>query len=585
MRSFARGQSLFLAILSIAILGAPGSSAAQEAGRLESLTVLRAGASASLALRTSGAAVLVAATSVDARAVVVELVGIAADKRAITAADSAGMISRLAIDSAASANGSAVTRIHVSLARPYRHRLRLSDRLVYVDFELAEPVSAASYQLRAARSERPAVSPGASASGSKPAAVAAGPVTDYRSRAGRATAVGSPRPALSSQLPVNSSGPPPAVSPLAAASSPLPAPRTQNLEPRTQNLEPRNLAAAPFEVNLLSRWVAIRQHLQNGPPAALDPKALAKPWIPMVLRDGTTLFSYGDFAKVNEQVAFMLPFDAGDSPRLEAVSLHTSSLDLDSTAREADAARAIRYAGTRGPKDFDDLLEEVSTALASVPSDADPLGRVQRVEQARRRLLEWPDAHYGYRAADILEAARALDPILNQLRSAAGVPSVDLTLSATTPAVDASRPYRLPTLIDLLENAFRVVLLLTPTQRTTVLQAAGESMQRYKDELPAVWLATGQRRVAQALKSEARLDEAYGKLARDVAARATRAAARGDVRAIADLQDELAERDRKLGGQRPDMVASAMAIVKAQADAAALVRLKRDREAMGADPK
>jgi hypothetical protein len=118
-----------------------------------------------------------------------------------------------------------------------------------------------------------------------------------------------------------------------------------------------------------------------------------------------------------------------------------------------------------------------------------------------------------------------------------------------------------------------------------VLQAAGESMQRYKDELPAVWLATGQRRVAQALKSEARLDEAYGKLGRDIAARATRAGARGDVRAIAELQDELAERDRKLGGQRPDMVASAMAIVKAQADAAALVRLKRDREAMGAEPK
>jgi hypothetical protein len=317
----------------------------------------------------------------------------------------------------------------------------------------------------------------------------------------------------------------------------------------------------------------------------LDPKALAKPWIPMVLRDGTTFFSYGDYAKVNEQVAFMLPFDAGDSPRLEAVSLHTSSLDLDSTTRAADAARAIRYAGTRGPKEFDELLEEVSTALAAVPSDTDPLGRVQRVEQARRRLLEWPDAHYGYRAADILEAARALDPILNQLRSAAGVPSVDVTLSATTPAADASRPYRIPTLIDLLENAFRVVLLLTPTQRTTVLQAAGESMQRYKAELPAVWLATGQRRVAEALKSEARLDEAYGKLGRDIAARATRAAARGDVRAIAELHDELAERDRKLGGQRPDMVASAMAIVKTQADAAALVRLRRDREAMGAEPK
>jgi hypothetical protein len=165
------------------------------------------------------------------------------------------------------------------------------------------------------------------------------------------------------------------------------------------------------------------------------------------------------------------------------------------------------------------------------------------------------------------------------------VPSVDLTLSAATPALDVSRPYRIPTLIDLLENAFRVVLLLTPTQRTTVLRAAGDSMQRHKNELPAVWLATGQRRVADALTSEARLDEAYGKLGRDIAARAARAAARGDVRAIAELQDELAERDRKLGGQRPDMVASATAILKTQGDAAALARLRRDREAMGVQSK
>ena len=107
-------------------------------------------------------------------------------------------------------------------------------------------------------------------------------------------------------------------------------------------------------------------------------------------------------------------------------------------------------------------------------------------------------------------------------------------------------------------------------------------MQRHKDDLPAVWFSMGQRHVADALKSEVRLDEAYGTLGRDIAARAIRAAAKGDVRAIAELQDELVERDRKLGGQRPDMVASAMAIVKAQADVAALARLRRDREAMEA---
>jgi hypothetical protein len=568
MGFLARLQSSTIAILSAAILCTAGSGAAQTPpGRLESLSVLRAGESSSLVLRTSDAAVLVAATSVDARAVVIELVGIAADKRSMEAADSTGMISRVAIESAPSSKGSAVTRIRVSLARPYRHRLRLSDRLVYVDFELAEPLplKAASSELRAA--SQPPVTTRQLRTEKReprialpPPPVAARPVASAPVAA--PAAVASPV-ATSRQLQVVSS------QPLAAGRSQLAA----DTAPRIP---------APFEVNVLSRWVAIRQHLQNGAPAVLDPKALAKPWIPMVLRDGTTLFSYGDYARVNEQVAFMLPFDDSDSPRVEAVSLPASALDLESTTRSAEAARARRYAATRGPNEFDNLLEEVSAVLTAVPSDPDPLGRVQRVEQARRRLLEWPDSHHGYRAGDVHEAVRALDQILNQLRSAAGAPGVDLTLSAPAPRPASIPPYQPPTLLELLENTFRVVLLLTPTQRTTVLQAAGESMQRHKDDLPAVWFSMGQRHVADALKSEERLDDAYGKLGRDIAARAIRAAAKGDVRAIAELQDELVERDRKLGGQRPDMVASAMAIVKAQADVAALARLRLDREAMGA---
>ena len=575
MGFLARLQSSTVAILSAAILCTAGSGAAQTPpGRLESLSVLRAGESSSLALRTSDAAVLVAATSVDARAVVIELVGISADKRSMEAADSAGMISRVAIDSAPSSKGSAVTRIRVSLARPYRHRLRLSDRLVYVDFELAEPLPLKPAPPAATLASTPA----------RPAVVAPPVRSEYRNSTRRS-------PPASPELPAASAQPPAVLRPWTAIPEPRtvnpeprasnPEPRISNREPRTENREPKT-APAPFEVSVLSRWVAIRQHLQNGAPPVLDPKALAKPWIPMVLRDGTTLFSYGDYARVDEQIAFMLPFDDSDSPRVEAVSLLESALDLESTTRSAEAARALRYAATRGPKEFDNLLEEVSAVLTAVPSDPDPLGRVQRVEQARRRLLEWPDSHYGYRAGDVHEAVRALDQILNQLRSAAGVPGVDLTLSAPTLRPASIPPYQPPTLLELLENAFRVVLLLTPTQRTTVLQAAGESMQRHKDDLPAVWFSMGQRHVADALKSEVRLDDAYGKLGRDIAERATRAAAKADVRAIAELQDELVERDRKLGGQRPDMVASTMAIVKAQADVAALARLRRDREAMGA---
>ncbi len=478
---------------------------------------------------------LVAATSVGARAVVIELVGIAADRRAVATGDPAGMISRVAIDSATSPRGSVVTRVHVFLDRPYRHRLRLSDRLVYVDFELAEPLP-----------RNPASSTLKLASTAKPARTTATPV-----------AAGSGNARVAAPTAVPTAGVAPVVVP----------------------------PPAPLEVNVLSRWVAIRENLQSDAPAVLDPKAMAKPWMPLILQDGTTLFSYGDHVKVNEEIAFMLPVDDSDSPRVAAVALRASSVDLESTTRAGDAVRALRYAATRGPAEFDALLEEVSVALTAVPSDPDPLGRVVRVEQARRRLLEWPDSHYGYRATDVHEAARALDPVLNQLRSVAGVPRVDLTLSASAPAAVPARPYRIPTLLDLLENAFRVVLLLTPPQRTTVLQAAAESLQRHKEQLPPVWLSTGQRHVSEALKSEARLDDAYGRLSRDIATRAIRAASKGDVRAIAELQDQLVERDRELGGLRPDIVASAMAILKTHSDLAVIERLRRDREAMGANPR
>jgi hypothetical protein len=522
MRPFA---CLFSSLLVMLALASEIAAVGAAPGRLESVNILRAGSGSSLATRTSAVAVLVAATSVDARTVVIELVGIVADRREMAVTDGAGMISHLAIETVGAAGGSAVTRIRVSLARPYRHRVRLSGHLVYIDFERVDPAEMAPAARR--RALEPNLKPSR-----KPSLKPGGDRTTVAERS---------RPAVG-----------PDTSP----------------------------SAPPSEVSLLSRWLAVTEPLRHtfDPPSAAT--VLGRAWIPLVLRDGTTLFSHGDYAEVDGQLTFFLPFDDSDAPRVEAVAVRTSAVDLDATARAAESVRAARYALTRGPREFADLSASVSEALAAVPSEADPVARVRRVESVRQRLVEWPAAHHGYRARDIHEAIGMLDPILHQLRAAVGASGVELSLAAPPAGPPAAIVFRQPTLVDLLENAMRFVGLLPPAQRTEVLRATAETMERRRAVLPAVWFATGQRRVADALKSEMRLDEAYRKLSSRMIERAVRAARSGNVRAVASLQAELLARDQELGGMRQDVLASTMTELQIQFDLAAREQLRRDRDEM-----
>jgi hypothetical protein len=141
---YMKRPSVFLSppVFAVCLLLAHVCSADTSPGRLESVSIVRGGAGSSLAARTSALAVLVAATSVSTRTVVIELVGIVAEKRDVPITDAAGIISHLAIDTVRPSGGGAVTRIRISLARPYRHRLRMSGQVTYIDFErIAEPES------------------------------------------------------------------------------------------------------------------------------------------------------------------------------------------------------------------------------------------------------------------------------------------------------------------------------------------------------------------------------------------------------------------------------------------------------------
>src|SRR5580704_291234 len=66
------------------------------------------------------------------------------------------------------------------------------------------------------------------------------------------------------------------------------------------------------------------------------------------LKDGTTLVSYGELARVGDRVVFSMPTDAAEAtPSLHLVNIAADRVDWDRTNRYAESARTARYITTR----------------------------------------------------------------------------------------------------------------------------------------------------------------------------------------------------------------------------------------------
>ena len=67
----------------------------------------------------------------------------------------------------------------------------------------------------------------------------------------------------------------------------------------------------------------------------------------------STLVSYGEFARVADRVVLSLPLGGTPAaPRLQLLSIPATSVDWDRTDAYAEAARAARFAATRGPDQY-----------------------------------------------------------------------------------------------------------------------------------------------------------------------------------------------------------------------------------------
>jgi hypothetical protein len=296
------------------------------------------------------------------------------------------------------------------------------------------------------------------------------------------------------------------------------------------------------------------------------------------LKDGSTLVSYGDFARVADRVVFSIPIAGldGPSPTLHLVSISDVAVDWERTDRYVQAMRARHYAATRGEADFDQLSEKVAGALSDVALTKDPARRLAQATEARRMLGEWPSAHYGYRATDVAQLAALLDDAVGELRVAAGLPRFDLTLVAIADGAPPDEPeIAPPAASESLDQAFKAAAVtMDPTERVSLLQAVMESLGPPAPE-PA-WASELRARASASLAAEMRIDKEYRDLMTRTLASADERAKRADVRGLENLVRRVLAADDRLGRRRADTTAALLATLDGKLDGARRLRLARD---------
>jgi hypothetical protein len=309
------------------------------------------------------------------------------------------------------------------------------------------------------------------------------------------------------------------------------------------------------------------------------------------LRDGGSIISYGDYARVGDRVVISVPIGTGDKPQLQLVTVAESSVDWQLTERYAEAARAKHYATTRGEDDFNLLSNEVARALNEVALTTDPAKRVALADYARERLAEWPAAHYGYRATDVAQLSALLDEVVSELRVAAGQSRFDLKLVAAAVPATTMEVYPTPSLRESVELAFNAARVAAePAERVSLLESIVRTLGTVAPEdaaspdMPAgtnaSWVDAARARASSELLTEQTIDRAYAALTTRTMARATDRARRADVRALDSLVRTVLNADAKLGRARPNEVNALLAAVDAQRAAAQRFRLALDAWAL-----
>jgi hypothetical protein len=298
------------------------------------------------------------------------------------------------------------------------------------------------------------------------------------------------------------------------------------------------------------------------------------------LRDGSSLVSYGDYARVADRVVFSMPV-AGldtDSPVLHIVTIAESSVDWLRTVKYGEAARAKHYADTRGEADFEQLSTEVANALNAVATTRDPAKRLAQAESARRTLADWPSRHFGYRAADVAQLSLLLDGVISELRVAAGQSQFELNLVAHMAPVPTAEILPPPTLRESIEAALMVAQVTPePAERISLLRTIVQTLDPAASD---AWMAATHARAATDLAAEEGIEKAYQEFLSRTLATAEQRTKRADIAGIERLIRSVQAEDDRLGRKRPQTTASILNTLDAKLEVARHLRLERDAWAM-----
>jgi hypothetical protein len=316
------------------------------------------------------------------------------------------------------------------------------------------------------------------------------------------------------------------------------------------------------------------------PSEAADDATLLR----VFLRDGTSLVSYGEFARVADRVVFSMPIDSTADPPLQLIDIPADRVDWTRTDRYADTARAARYTVTQGESDYTALNNAVSRALNDVAFTSDPARRLAIVEDARKTLAEWPETHFHYRIGDVRQMLGMLDEAIADLRATAGGSRFDLSLVAVAePAAPIEPLLPPPTAVEMIEQLVAASQLSdSAAERQSIQSLVLGRLDRDAALLPREWATATRATIAAAIDADVRIERSYQALIRRSVGQAETRARLGDVRGITRLLERLRRDDAALGRQRPDAVSGAIAALEAHLDAARTLRLARDHWALRA---
>ena len=299
----------------------------------------------------------------------------------------------------------------------------------------------------------------------------------------------------------------------------------------------------------------------------------------LFLLDGTSVVSFGEFARVEDQVVFSMPVGGpADQPRLHVVTLPAAQIDWNRTDRYAAAARYQQYANTRGENDFQLLSSDIARVLNEVALSTDKDAALTRAQQARETLADWPATHYGYRERDVREVVSLLDEAISDLRAAAGRSDFNLALVATPEETGYEHLLGMPGIAEQIDATFRVAKLAPRVaDRISLLQEALSLIAEAGALIPPVEAARLRRAAEDQIHTEVVTDERYAAMSKRLLSAATSAAGQARIADVERTLNQVSKEDARLGGRRPEVVEALSTALQVQLDNARHLRLLRDQ--------